>query len=280
MNSNFIKLIYILDKIRNLKELFFRNGLNTNKYDVLSRALQLSLKYQKFIDKDLKLDAWNIKREHVIDTIMTYKKIVDNKIDYVGIFGDLSNNKKSFIKKELESRAYQDDSIKIIREENAIYVPISRDKLSLEILEKISRENLPVANLNNVISLMYINGKEYYLSFDSVAFIDYFYKYGNNLEEYLLSEITYFLSTEESKIIEIVCDNLDSTFIKSLIMPESSFGFNFEAKKYGLRNTENYYILLDIFRNFDFNEIKDLSFSVIKDKYYKNYEQQVIRKLK
>ena len=280
MNSNFIKLIYILDKTRNLKELYFRNGLDTNKYDVLSRALQLSFKYQKFKENELKLDAWNIKREHVIDTIMTYKKIVDNKIDYVGIFGDLSDNKKSFIKKELESRAYQDDSIKIIREENAIYVPISRDKLSLEILEKISRENLTVANLNNVISLMYINGKEYYLSFDSVAFIDYFYKYGNNLEEYLLSEITYFLSTKEPKIIEIVCDNLDSAFIKSLISSESSFRFNFEAKKYGLSNSENYYILLDIFRNFDFKEIKDLSFCVIKDKYYKNYEQQVIRKLK
>ena len=101
-----------------------------------------------------------------------------------------------------------------------------------------------------------------------MPFINFVNAFGYFYEEYLIGELFYYVSLIDYSIKDILINNLDSIFVQSIcdILSDTNFRHCYDNYNPSDRNFFN--DLIGILKTINFNQIRDLKFSFVKDYLY------------
>lgn len=265
MQKVFLNILNKLDDNENNKISIPELGIETIVEDKMMAALLLLPLFKRSRTKDIVFQEKGFNKEKVLNVIEIYQKMNELDVDYIALFGEKVEEAYNYVKDKWENKFITNDMFRLIKKEHQIYVPIHGKGYCHEDLEALSTLGVTVMKLKDRNSTTFVKGLEVcYSPYDSVPFITFVNSMGFFIDEYLLGELLYYISTIDPAVKEIIIDNIDTVFVKSLSCMFSVPHFNYRAKSHGLDDGSEFSDLIGILKSYNFERIKNLQFSFVR----------------
>ena len=277
MEQEMMQLLYLLDENESNTIDIPSLNLSAPIKDKLSTALLLLPIFKDSIVLDMVFTRSKfVDQKQVLNAYNYIKRMEEKSISIVCIVGNKFELAFQTLNKKLKDYIFEDEIFKISKNEQSIYVPILDHFNISKNMMSLSAMGVTVIHISKKGIFTYAYGQNVsQYRYDMVSFIQFLNRQGFMFNEYLYAELIFCLEKVDVRFKNVILNNLETAFVKSLSEVFESTDFMNESKIYDLNSNNDlekyesdFNDLIDILKIMDFGNIKEYKFLFVRKYLY------------